>query len=210
VKGDTGATGPIGPIGLTGPQGAKGDTGAAGAAGAIGPQGPKGDTGNTGPQGPQGIQGIQGVAGNLALAGQMCPDGQWVAGFDAGGNIVCRGLGGTPLSIVVEGHANVNVFCRVGDYACQARDICEAITGTVCVHQDFNCAGAGNVGSWYPLDGASGGAKFNFAYTYDFAPLSAGLGPNYGNICAIDLSQMTRYGLAATHSPAGVGHWFRQ
>jgi hypothetical protein len=192
--GATGPAGAIGPAGPTGPQGAKGDPGAAGA---TGPQGPKGDTGDTGPQG---------IAGNLALAGQMCPDGQWVAGFDATGNIVCKGAGGTPLSIVVEGHAIVKVFCRVGDFACQAREVCEAVTGTVCVHQDFNCAGSGQVGSWYPLDGASGGAKFNFAYSYDFAPNLS----NYGNICATDLTQMARYGLATAHSFAGVGHWFRQ
>ena len=172
-----------------------------GATGPIGPQGPKGDTGEQGPQG---------IAGNLALAGQMCPDGQWVAGFDAGGNIVCKGIGGTPLSIVVEGHANVSVFCRVGDYACQAREVCEAVTGTVCVHQEYNCAGAGQVGSWYPLDGVSSGPNFNFAYTYDFAPASAGLGPDYGNICGVLVSQFPRYGVAATHTAAGRGHWVRQ
>jgi hypothetical protein len=138
----------------------------------------------------------------------MCPTGQFVTGFDAGGNIVCKGIGGTPLSIVVEGHPNVEVFCRVGDYACQGREVCEAVTGTVCVHQNDNCAGGTQVGSWYPLDGKSGGFKFNFAYTYDFAP---GVGSGgYGNICATDTTQMTRYGLAATHEAAGLGHWVRQ
>ena len=41
------------------------------------------ETGEPGPQGPQGLP------GNLALAGQGCPEGEFVTGFDAGGNIIC-------------------------------------------------------------------------------------------------------------------------
>jgi len=89
-KGDTGATGPqgpagpqgpVGPPGPQGPQGPTGDTGATGPQGLTGPQGPKGDTGATGPAGPPGT--------NVA-AGQSCPTGQFVSGFDAGGNIICK------------------------------------------------------------------------------------------------------------------------
>jgi hypothetical protein len=36
-----------------------------------------------------GPQGPQGPAGNLALAGQSCPDGYFVSGFDQSGNIQC-------------------------------------------------------------------------------------------------------------------------
>ena len=108
------------------------------------------------------------------------------------------------LSIVVEGHANVTVLCSVGDYSCQAQQICNQITNTVCVFQSYDCY-TGVQGSWYPPDGQSGGSSFNFAFTYDF-----GDGGNYGNICACNSSQMTRYGLAANHQYCGSGHWFRQ
>ena len=85
-KGDIGATGAIGPQGL---QGDKGDTGDTGATGVIGPQGLQGDKGDTGGVGLTGEQGPQGEPGNLALAGQMCPAGQYVTGFDENGAIVC-------------------------------------------------------------------------------------------------------------------------
>jgi hypothetical protein len=107
------------------------------------------------------------------------------------------------LSIVVEGHSNVVVPCAVGDYSCQAQHVCNAVTGLTCVHQTYDCA-YGNRGSWYPPDGASGGSNFNFAYDYDF------VFGDYGNICACNLSQMSTYGLAATHTYCGVGHWVRQ
>ena len=58
----------------------------------IGPQGPKGDKGATGPAGPRGATGPAGPAGlpgDLALAGQMCPIGQSVIGFDGDGAVVC-------------------------------------------------------------------------------------------------------------------------
>jgi len=45
-------------------------------------QGPKGDRGDTGP------------AGNLALAGQNCPLGYFVTGFNSGGGLVCRNTSG--------------------------------------------------------------------------------------------------------------------
>jgi uncharacterized protein YjbI with pentapeptide repeats len=39
----------------------------------------------------QGSAGTDGQDGNLALAGQSCPQGQFVTGFDHSGNIVCDG-----------------------------------------------------------------------------------------------------------------------
>ncbi len=41
-----------------------------------------------------GPQGDKGDPGELALAGQTCPDGEFVTGFDATGAIVCSGGGG--------------------------------------------------------------------------------------------------------------------
>lgn len=78
-------------IGAVGPQGPQGDKGDEGDQGPIGPQGPQGPTGPQGPVGPTGPQGPQGPAGNLGLAGQQCPSGESVIGFDASGNIVCSG-----------------------------------------------------------------------------------------------------------------------
>lgn len=78
-----GSTGPAGP---TGPQGEKGEKGD------VGPQGIQGIQGIPGIQGIQGIQGPQGqqgIPGNLGLAGQSCPAGGFVIGFDAAGHIVC-------------------------------------------------------------------------------------------------------------------------
>jgi hypothetical protein len=85
-KGDTGATGIAGPAGSAGP---KGDTGAQGDKGATGDTGPAGPVGPQGPQGEVGLQGPQGVPGNLVLAGQMCPHGQYVIGFDTNGAVEC-------------------------------------------------------------------------------------------------------------------------
>jgi hypothetical protein len=116
-----------------------------------------------------------------------CSQGQCIAG----------------LSIVVEGHANVIVNCNKGDYYCEAREVCNKVTGMQCVWQQYDCA-FGNQGSWYPPDGQSGGSSFNFAYAYDL------YSSDYGNICACTQSQMSKYGLAANHQYCGVGHWVRQ
>lgn len=67
-------------------QGPAGEQGPAGLQGPVGPQGPQGEVGPAGPQGPQGPPD---EPGNLYLAGQMCPEGAFVTGFDADGNIVC-------------------------------------------------------------------------------------------------------------------------
>lgn len=41
----------------------------------------------------QGLDGAQGLPGNLALAGQQCPAGHAVSGFDAAGDLVCSFMG---------------------------------------------------------------------------------------------------------------------
>jgi|GEM_PF-3934577 len=67
-------------------QGTAGEQGLAGPQGPVGPQGPQGEVGPAGEQGPQGPPG---EPGNLYLTGQMCPEGAFVTGIDADGNIVC-------------------------------------------------------------------------------------------------------------------------
>lgn len=81
----------------------------------TGPEGPRGIQGETGAQG---IQGPQGIPGNLALAGQLCPFGEVLTGFDAQGNIVCASffpptLGGItgPFHDVAQGF--INKFCSL-------------------------------------------------------------------------------------------------
>lgn len=64
-------------------------TGLQGPVGPQGPAGPQGPQGQMGPVGPQGPQGPAGDPGNMSLAGQMCPEGAFVTGFDDSGNIVC-------------------------------------------------------------------------------------------------------------------------
>ena len=133
-----------------------------------------------------------------------CSDGirnQGELGVDCGGPCpaTCQGLG-----VQVEGWGTVFAACAHGDYSCQAKAVCETVTGYTCVHQTYECW-SGTQGSWYPTDGVSGSSNFNFAYAYDFG----GGNSDYGNICACTQSQMTRYGLAATHQYCGLGHWTR-
>ena len=65
------------------------------AVGATGPQGDPGPAGEKGDKGDQGDPGAPGLPGNLALAGQTCPPGVPLRGFDAAGHLVC-GLNGPP------------------------------------------------------------------------------------------------------------------
>jgi hypothetical protein len=50
--------------------------------------------------GPRGPQGPPGPAGNLALAGKACPQGGFLIGFDANGNILCGFAGPAALTTV--------------------------------------------------------------------------------------------------------------
>jgi hypothetical protein len=110
------------------------------------------------------------------------------------------------LLIKVEGHADVPVACQKADYACEAKQICEKITGFPCVFQQYDCYLGTQAGSYYPLDGTGGMSAFNFAFSYDFS------GPNndFGNICACDPAILTKYGLGSQHTKCGYGHWYRQ
>jgi hypothetical protein len=73
TQGPTGPTGPVGPMGPQGPPG---------------PAGPPGPTGPTGPTGPPGKSGKGGKGAGIPLP-QTCPPGEFVYGFDEGGNILC-------------------------------------------------------------------------------------------------------------------------
>ena len=217
-KGDQGIQGLKGDIGAVGLPGLKGDTGT------VGPQGLPGFDGAMGPEGPQGIQGETGPEGPMGPPGgvdlslvQMIMDNQeiicqmWMASPPPGQTLpdTCQlilnsNYSGVTIAVEgVTGEILVPSNCQPGEYSCQAKQVCETITGEACVHQDYDCA-YGNRGSWYPQSGAGGGA-FNFAYDYDF-----GAGGNYGNICDCDPNEATAYGLAINHLYCGVGHWSRQ
>jgi hypothetical protein len=100
LEGPQGPEGPQGEPGTAGVDGAPGADGAAGLPGADGAdgvdgaQGLPGADGAEGPQGDQGPQGPQGPSGHLVLAGQSCPDGEAVVGFNDNGNLICSSLDG--------------------------------------------------------------------------------------------------------------------
>ncbi len=102
----------------------------------------------------------------------------------------------------VDGKNDIPSNCDKGDYKCQAKDVCEKVTGTTCIHQNYDCA-YGNSGSWYP-QGTPGSSTFNFAYAYDV------VNGDYGNICAVEPSYMDKYGLAKNNRAGGLGKWTRQ
>jgi hypothetical protein len=87
--GPAGPAGPAGPKGATGATGPQGPAGPAGPQGPIGPPGPQGPAGPAGPPGATGATGPQGPPGMNVAAGQTCPTGQFVRGFDATGHIIC-------------------------------------------------------------------------------------------------------------------------
>lgn len=94
---------PIGPAGPPGPAGPQGDPGPQGVEGPQGPEGPAGPPGEPGPPGPAGPEGPEGPAGNLVLAGQACPEDQFVVGFDQSGDILCGPPAPTVTSIPFPG-----------------------------------------------------------------------------------------------------------
>ena len=137
--------------------------------------------------------------GEINQPTEQCDDGNTVSGDCCSATCQVESCG---LVIQVEGHADVTVPCSAGDFDCQSREVCNAVTGYSCLFQQYDCYFA-NQGSYYPPDGNSGSSSFNFAITYDFS------GGDYGNICACNSSQVTTYGLAATHTYCGLGHWTR-
>lgn len=108
-QGETGSPGEQGPQGDPGPQGPQGDVGPQGL---VGPPGPQGDPGPAGPQGDPGPVGPEGPPGILTAAGQICPPGRAVIGFDIDGNIVCEGAAsGCTVGDEVESFSDDMVGC---------------------------------------------------------------------------------------------------
>ena len=60
--------------------------------GPAGPQGDAGPEGSQGRPGPQGPAGPDGLPGNLLLAGEICPNGNFLQGFDQAGHLLCTTL----------------------------------------------------------------------------------------------------------------------
>lgn len=125
-------------------------------------------------------------------------------GSDCQSALCIGGTCNTGLTISIDGHAPVVVNCSVGDYNCQAQQVCNLVTGYACIWQDYDCYfGPGSGGSWYPPDGQSGSSNFNFAVGYDVIDC-------WGNICDCSGVGMATYGLAASAGCCNSGHWYRQ
>ena len=95
--------------------------GQAGEQGPIGPEGPAGPQGPPGEPGPQGPPGPGGEALSRSLGEQRCPDGQFVTGFDAKGDIICAG--GNPCG------DEVGVDCPDNLVAGAQLQNCQALSG---------------------------------------------------------------------------------
>lgn len=67
-----------------------------------GPPGPPGPQGPPGPSGSSGPSGVQGLPGILHLAGEVCPTGSAITGFDAFGNILCGPVLGSSPGVGVD------------------------------------------------------------------------------------------------------------
>jgi hypothetical protein len=94
-QGIQGITGIQGSPGLTGDQGIQGLTGDQGNPGVKGDQGLRGNTGNIGPAGIMGMQGDKGEPGDSGialLAATSCAEDEYLAGFQANGELLCRTL----------------------------------------------------------------------------------------------------------------------
>lgn len=109
------------------------------------------------------------------------------------------------LAIKIDGAPTVRgITCKPGEYSCQAKQLCEKLTGLPCIHQGYDCF-TGSKGSWYPT-GSPGGSSFNFAYAYDFG---GGGSSGYGNICCGTPSLCRKYNIPKVHTSAGEGRWHR-
>jgi cysteine-rich repeat protein len=97
------------------------------------------------------------------------------------------------------GRAPVTVPCASGDYSCQARYVCVAVTGETCAWQSYECSGA-NYGSWYPPS-QGGVAAFAVAYAYETSG-------SVGNICSSSHSWLlSNYGFTAWQNDSA--YWVR-
>ena len=121
--------------------GAKGDTGATGPAGPQGNPGQKGDTGATG---------SQGTSGSLVLAGQICPIGQYLMGFDNSGTPICGAIvptltpTPTPTPTPIQTSCTQDSDCSISNYYyCSDNGLCVAKRpdGYACL-KDNECASA--------------------------------------------------------------------
>ena len=119
--------------------------------------------------------------------------------------------------------------CNPGDYKCQAKDVCQQITGYNCNFQTYSCH-SGGMGSYYPDSapseyGGGGSSRFNFDAAYDCADNSNCVGTAcdsgqckndgtmYGNICACYPSPYSKlgqnWGLYYNNRHCGLGRFYR-
>lgn len=104
---------------------------------------------------------------------------------------------------LTRGRTPVPNTCTQGDFECQAKAVCDFVTGENCIRQDYNCWD-GHSGSYYPPSGLNGD-------DFNFSPLDV-LG-GYGNICVCDRNNrglMARYELASLWQYCGLGQWNRR
>jgi hypothetical protein len=107
---------------------------------------------------------------------------------------------GSSISVEMDsGTVPVPNTCTVGDYDCQARTVCEYVSGGSCTYQDYDCWSGGG-GSYFPT-GTPGGSDFNFSR------LATQSG--YGNVCGCDVALFESYGLRSYLTYCGIGQWNR-
>ena len=69
--------------------------------GTQGPQGPRGRRGRRGRRGLRGLRGNPGPPGELGLAGEVCPAGEFITGFDADGDLICAPAVPVPAELIL-------------------------------------------------------------------------------------------------------------
>jgi len=122
-------------------------------------------------------------------------------------------------------YIHLNTDCASGQYACQAKDVCQQMTGWACQHQSYSCNG-GSLGTYYPSTsstyGGGGSSYFNFDPGYDCAGDKSCVGtecdtkgtcPNnnqmYGNICSCWGGHKAAYGMYDLNQNCGLGRFYR-
>lgn len=111
------------------------------------------------------------------------------------------GSTGAPVmsKIKIEGTELIfDVPCVKNDLACGAKAACEAVTGEVCVKQDWDCRAADTGLSFYPQSGGPGTAGHFAAQT---------LLPDAGNICSCEPTWFGKYQIPQLHPPCTEGGW---